>query len=130
MADPQLQEHVSHESNESYDQAVQEVYTFAAEQMANGASNAEVIASLMYNGLDQETASVVVGNLARERSKAIRKSSYNGMLLGAAIGGGALLFTAVSYKMASSGGTYYITYGAIFYGGYVLLKNLITYLKN
>jgi hypothetical protein len=70
----------------------------------------------MENGLDKESAMIVVSNLARMRSEAIGAAGKKDMLYGAlwCIGGAGV--TLVTYSLASNGGPFIIAFGATIFG--------------
>lgn len=99
-----------HEPSEQ--QILQAVYAFAAKQMKSGSSPQQVQARLVEEGLDQDSAAIVVSNLVDVRSKAGRKNMLQGALW--CLGG--IVVTAATYSAASAGGTYMVAWGAIIFG--------------
>jgi len=116
--------------NTSEDNYVQAVYLHGISLMKAGMTDNQVIHGLMDEGLDQDSAGIVVTNLASERSRQQRKGYIKSMFFGAIwfVGGSAI--TLATYSAASSGGRYVVTWGAILFGGYQLLSGLIGYLSS
>lgn len=102
----------------SEEQMVQAVYDFAANEMLKGATPQQVQARLIEQGLDTETAGIVVSNLVAARSDAIRGAGNKNMLYGALWCVGGLVVTVWTYSAAASsgGGTYVVAWGAILFG--------------
>jgi len=105
-----------HEPSASERQFVEAVYAFAAEQMKSGSSPQQVQARLVEEGLDQDSAGIVVSNLVDLRSEAIREAGRKNMLYGALWCIGGIIVTAATYSAASPGGTYVVAWGAILFG--------------
>jgi hypothetical protein len=59
------------------------------------------------------------------RTTASRQIIFGGALL--AVG---LVITVATYRMASDGGTYYVSYGPVIGGVVLLIRGLIGYLRN
>ncbi|MEQ8786429.1 MAG: hypothetical protein RIC55_09020 [Pirellulaceae bacterium] len=109
----------------SQEEAVEAIYRYAAEQMAAGHSNASVKADLMQQGLDPQSAEVVVDELSRVRSDAVRSAGLRNMGIGALWCIGGIAVTAITFSMASEGGgSYIVTWGAILFGGIQFLRGL------
>ena len=108
----------------SEEEMVQEVYEFAAEQMSNGASEQQTRSLLVQQGLDPESAVIVVSNLTQMRSEAIRKAGKKEMLYGALWCVGGTIVTVATYAAASGGGTYIIAWGAIIVGAIQFFRGL------
>jgi hypothetical protein len=92
-----------------------------------GKSRAQIETELKSIGLGQESASGVVNRAFQLRKKAHRDVAGRNMLFGALWCVGGTLFTVWSYQSASQGsggGTYFIAWGAILFGGIQFLKGL------
>ena len=113
----------------SEEEMVREVYEFAAQQMQSGASERQIQDSLIQNGLDQESAMIVVSNLTRMRSEAVGAAGKKDMLHGAlwCIGGTAV--TVVTYSAASNGGPFIIAFGAIIFGAIQFCHGLVRWMR-
>ena len=109
----------------SEEEIVQAVYELAAEQMKNGASEQQIQSMLVEKGLDQESAATVVSNLTRIRSEAIREAGRKNMVYGALWCIGGIVVTVVTYRAASSGGTYVVAWGAIVFGAIQFFRGLV-----
>lgn len=113
------------QSDPAAEQAVREVYDYAAGLMAAGQSNSQVRQQLMQQGLDAETAGIVVNNLSSARSSAVRGAGMKNMLFGALWCVGGTIVTVATYSAASDGGTYVVFWGAIIFGAIQFLRGLI-----
>jgi hypothetical protein len=113
----------------SEEEIVREVYEFAAGQMMNGASAREVRASLIHNGLDSQSAGIVVSNLVKMRSDAVAAAGKKEMLYGALWCIGGIAVTAGTYAAASNGGPYIIAFGAIIFGAIQFFRGLVQWLR-
>jgi hypothetical protein len=105
-------------------QFIQEVYQRAAKLANEGKSKDKIQTELNAMGLNQETASVVIENVFRMRKKAHREAGARNILVGAAWCVGGIAVTALTYQMASGGGTFIVAWGAILFGGIQLVKGL------
>jgi hypothetical protein len=110
-------------------QAVEQLFQIAAQQMQAGKSDAQIQAYLQENGATKEAAETVVSELRPEYQKAYQEAARKDMLHGGLWLGGGLLVTGVTYSMASEGGSYFMTWGAIIFGGIQFFKGLVRSLK-
>lgn len=106
------------------EEMVQAIYTYAAEQMANGVSDDQVESMLMAKGLDRETASIVVSNLAEHRDKARASAGQREMVVGGLWCAGGLAVTILTMQAAAGGGTYVVAWGAILFGAIQFFRGL------
>lgn len=115
------------ENQNGEENAVNQIYEYAANLMVNENKNAlETKNTLIEQGLDEESASIIVANL-EQRIKAAKKENANkDMLYGALWVIGGLVVTGATYAAASDGGNYVAFYGAVMYGGYRFLKGLFS----
>jgi hypothetical protein len=112
-------------------QSVQQVYDYAAELMAKGQSDSIIQGQLLGIGLDQESATIVTDNLRSQFQEAHLAQAKKNMLHGGLWFGGGSLITGVTYAMASAeGGSYFMTWGAIIFGGFQFLQGAYQYLKH
>lgn len=89
-----------------------------------GKSKAQIEAELKSTGLSQETVSSVINRVFELRKKAHRDVAGKNITLGAIWCVGGIVVTALTYQMASGGGTYFVAWGAILFGGIQFLKGL------
>ncbi|MBP6870982.1 MAG: hypothetical protein KBC43_03155 [Bacteroidales bacterium] len=109
---------------------VEDVYAFAADLLANkGKSPEEVRQSLIQSGLDLESADIVVNNLLGEIRKAKKERADKDILYGGLWFFGGLVVTAITYANAAPGGTYFLAWGAILFGGIQLVKGIVNSMK-
>ncbi len=107
--------------------AVDQIYDYAANLMINDKKNAkETQRALIDQGLDEESAFVVVNTLEEQIKEAKKKNAKKDMLYGLLWAVGGLVATALTFAAASDGGRYVAFYGAVFYGGYRFLKGLFS----
>jgi hypothetical protein len=92
----------------SQEQVVQAVYGYAAELMKSGHSEWEIKSKLMGQGIDEESASVIVNNLITLRSQATQKAAKRNMIIGGLVCLVGIVVTVGTYAGASGGGTYIV----------------------
>ena len=115
------------ESNQTNTQeAVDQVYGFAANMLIKeNKTNYETKAALMEQGLDEESASIVVDNLEQQIAQAKKEKANKDILWGAIWCIGGIIITAVTYSAASNGGgTYVVAWGAIIFGAIQFFKGV------
>lgn len=115
----------SQEPEMTQEQMIDAVYQFAANEMAAGASDQQVIERLMEKGLDAESAQIVVTNLGEARSKAVQSAGTKNMIYGALWCIGGIVVTAVTYNSAQGGGKYVVAWGAILFGAIQFIGGLV-----
>jgi len=104
-------------TTEEKQRTVDQIYSFAANLMVNQKMNAdETRRKLVEQGLDEESATIVVNNLEKEINKNKKEKAEKNMLYGALWFIGGVIVTAVTYSAASGGGTYVVAWGAIIFG--------------
>lgn len=105
-------------------QFIREVYQRAANLANQGKSKDKIKTELNAMGLNQETASTVIENVFRVRKKAHREAGARSIMVGAAWCIGGIAVTALTFQMASGGGTFIVAWGAILFGGIQFLRGL------
>jgi len=111
----------------SEDQVVQAVYEHAASLVKDGKSKPEVVADLVSQGLNEDSATAVADNIFIFRAKATKKAGEKNMLFGALWCIGGIVVTALTYQAAASspaGGHYIVTWGAIIFGAIQFFRGL------
>ncbi|WP_430814381.1 hypothetical protein [Carboxylicivirga sp. RSCT41] len=99
-------------------EAVDQIYNFAANLMVNEKKNAsETRAALVEQGLSEDVAGTVVKNLQSQISDAKKKRANKDILWGAIWCVGGIVATAAEIG--------YIFWGAIVFGGIQLIRGLI-----
>ncbi|GAA4364707.1 hypothetical protein GCM10023185_34440 [Hymenobacter saemangeumensis] len=106
-------------------QALQAMYNFAAQHMAAGKNNLQIHGLLVEQGMSSAAAEEVVTELRMEFHAIRQAEARKDMLHGGLWLGGGLLVTIITYSLASDGGSYVMTWGAIIFGGYQFLKGLV-----
>jgi hypothetical protein len=116
------------EQKPSNQQVVRAVYQYAADLLAVGISNQEIINKLKEKGLDDASASAVVTNVLKMRDQAARQSALKQIAIGAAICLVGMIITVGTYSAASpGGGRFVLAWGAIIFGGFQFIRGLRAY---
>jgi hypothetical protein len=105
-------------------QFVREVYQRAANLANAGKSKDKIQTELKEMGVSESTASVVIENTFRALKKAHREAGARNVFVGAAWCVGGVVVTALTYQLASGGGTFIVAWGAILFGGIQVLRGL------
>ncbi|QGQ21315.1 hypothetical protein F1728_00755 [Gimesia benthica] len=87
----------------SQEEMIQAVYHFAAEKMRDGASNQEIQKALMEQGVDEESAGIIVTQLNELRDQQAKEAGQKNMMFGALWCIGGIVVTALTYSAASEG---------------------------
>ncbi len=104
---------------------VNSIYDYAANLFINEKmSEKKVKKNLVEQGLDEESALIVIENLKKQIIDAQKEKSKKNMQYGALWCIGGLLVTAISYFEAGSGGSYMFAWGAIIFGAIQFLRGL------
>lgn len=111
-------------AEQSQEELVQALYQYTADLMSDGLSESDIEAKLQEKGLDAESASMLVRNVMGLRSKAMRAAGKRDMIYGALWCIGGILVTVITFLMASGGGTYVVTWGAIIFGAVQFFRGL------
>ena len=114
-------------TKQTQEDMVQAVYQYTAQLMIDGAKDQAIINNLIEQGLDAESAKVVVSNLAEARKQQKQKQGNKNMGFGALWCIGGLVVTAVTYSAASNGGHYVVAWGAVVFGTIQFLQGLFQY---
>lgn len=112
-------------TEQTQEEYTNQVYDYAAELMRNKTPDKQIVANLQEQGLDEESARVVVNNLAVVRAQQKRKAGLKNMLYGGLWCIGGIAVTAITYNAASSGGSYVVAWGAMVIGGIQCLGGII-----
>lgn len=87
----------------------------------------EAIQELIYHGLSEENADIVVQNIYNEIRHAKKQRANKDMLHGFLWLAGGSIITALTYMGAKDGGgVYFVFWGAIIFGGYQFLRGLFS----
>jgi hypothetical protein len=119
------------ENKSNGEKAASEIIDYAANLMIHENKSAkETKLTLIQNGLDEETASLIVMNLEKQIQDVKKDAANKNMIYGLLWAVGGIVATGATYSAASEGGTYVAFYGAVIYGGYRFLKGLFYKLFN
>lgn len=108
----------------SQDEMIEAVYHFAAEKMRDGASNQEIQKALMEQGVDEESAGIIVTQLNELRDQQAKEAGQKNMMFGALWCIGGIVVTALTYSAASEGGSYVVAWGAIIFGAVQFFRGM------
>ena len=107
-------------SEPTEEEYIQQVYNFAANlHVEQKMSKDDTIRKLMEEGLDRESATIVINNIRSSCRKELGKHLFFSLLW--LIGG--IAVTAATYQMAEGGGSYVVAWGAILYGFVASISN-------
>lgn len=105
------------EQKNDHQETIDQVYNYAVNLMVNEKKNpAETKAALITQGLDEESAGIVVSNLEEQLSDAKKERAKKDMLYGALWCVGGIVATAAHIG--------FIFWGAIIFGGIQFFKGL------
>lgn len=106
-------------------QAEVRIYEYAAQLLIDQKMHPDDVKNtLVQQGLDEESAAIVVDNLEEQISAAKKERSQKDILYGSLWLVGGLAVTLFTYSSASGGGTYVVTWGAIIFGAIQLFRGL------
>jgi len=102
-----------------------EMVDYAMRLLADMNLESDVIQELVKNGYKQDNAEAIVAEASYLLAKKTKRTKIQYIAFGLLFAIGGLVITIWSYiKATAHGGTYYITWGAIVFGGYLLYKGL------
>jgi hypothetical protein len=119
-------------------QFTQEMLNNVVQQLAQGKQPARIIKELEKQGWSKENATTLVdqGQQALkayqespEGRQAMASKYKRAMLFGVLWTVGGIIATVISVNVASSGGTYFVFWGAVIFGIYDFIRGLIGWLK-
>jgi len=109
--------------------ADQAVYVMAFRLLRQGRPQPQAIAELSRSGVDGATAATIVarvGLFINALRAAYRDAGLKNILYGFLWCVGGMVVTAVTYSMASGGGTYVVAWGAVLFGFIQAIRGLFT----
>lgn len=110
--------------------AVEDIYRFAADLMVNKGMNDDTIKrQLIKKGLTEKDSLTIIANLNKEVTGARKRRAKKDIIYGFLWFAGGSIVTAVTFAGASAGGSYFVAYGAIIFGGFQCIKGLINYYR-
>jgi hypothetical protein len=110
----------------------QSVYVQAFRLLRQGRSQPQAAAELQRTGLDSATATAIVVKVDMFRNvmrDAYRKAGMKNVGIGLLWCIGGILVTAITYSMASGGGTYFVAWGAVVFGAFQAIRGLFFAMK-
>ena len=108
-------------------------YSHAAVLVREGKSKADIIASLIGQGLDTASATNVVEELFSVKAKQVTAAAKRNMLVGALWCIGGTVVTVITYQAAANhpgGGSYVVAWGAIIFGAFQFLRGVFQSIGN
>ena len=108
-------------------------YSHAAVLVREGKSKADIIASLVGQGLDMASATTVVEELFAVQAKAASAAAKRNMLIGGLWCIGGTVVTVLTYQAAANnpgGGSYVVAWGAIIFGAFQFLRGVFQSIGN
>ena len=110
---------------EDAQRVIDELYSFARKEMAEGKTAEEVENALMEKGVDLASAVTIVHDCeAGEVASITTRGSLAPVVWGGVICLIGLVVTVGSYSAASGGGTYVVAWGAILFGALQMIQGL------
>lgn len=106
------------------EQAVQQIYQYAASLMRSGTKPDIIRQNLVQRGLTAEQANIVVINLQKARKKALQQAGQRDLLIGAGVCLLGIVITVATFSAARGGGTYVVAWGAIIFGAIQFFRGL------
>lgn len=102
-----------------------EMLEFAYNLLVETNVYSEVVEELKKRGCKQEEAEKIATDASNYLEKKAKRDKIQYIVLGLLFAIGGLVITLWSYaKAANQGGTYYVTWGAVVYGVYLIYKGL------
>lgn len=102
-----------------------EMVEYAKQLLGNLTVESDVIQALVQKGYKQDDAKNIVDEASTLLTKKAKRTKIQYIAFGLLFAIGGLVITLWSFTKAyAHGGTYYITWGAVVFGGYLLYKGL------
>lgn len=99
----------------------------AIEMVLQQHRDADITTALAGYGVSDADATGLIDGARKEIVTAKRQQAMRGMGIGALWFVGGLVVTGGGYLMASPGGSYMITWGAVIFGGFRIITNAVAY---
>ncbi len=100
----------------------------AIQMVADKEAEPAIRAALVDIGIPEADMPAIITNARKLVFDAKRKHALKGMGIGALWLVGGLIITAAGYLMAGEGQSYFVTWGAVAFGGFRVVVNLFAYL--
>jgi hypothetical protein len=104
----------------------QKIYEYAITEIGNGKSNDEVVSMMKQHGVNAKDGLPIVEKLRLDMAQAKQDRAKRDIRNGALWSIGGLAVTGLSYASASGsgGGSYFVCWGAVIFGGIQLIRGL------
>jgi hypothetical protein len=120
--------------------AFNDLYVYVAKEIGRGIKIQQIVKALNKLGFTDDDALNFIGRVQKDieqyrespEAKRIMAEKYQKVMLSGVLWFfGGLLFTGITYGVASSngGGTYFITWGAMLFGAYDFIRGLFGWIK-
>ena len=103
---------------------VRDAYRWAFIQLSEGVNASLVLADFIRVGWDQGVAADIVNRVKATLKEDRLEQANSDILKGSLWFVGGVIVTGGGYLLTGGGGSYLVTFGAIIFGGYQLLKGL------
>jgi|SRR5208282_2547168 len=117
-------------ANAQTEKSIEDIFSYAARLLNGGASRSQIEVALSERGLAASSSAIVLDNLFRV--KALKAAGLGDIITGGLWCLAGILITALTYAAASSesgGGTYFVAWGAVVFGGYQALRGSVRLAK-
>ncbi len=109
----------------SFEELTKSLMIYIAQRMKKGASDKKIQEELVAKGLQEATAMTLVSKMRAAYDRESAKAGPKNMLIGALWCVGGIIVTAVTFSLATGGGTYVVAWGAIVFGAVQFIKGVI-----
>jgi hypothetical protein len=107
------------------EEAAAKIYKYAAQLAIDGRTFADIQADLIEKGIDKESAVAITDDIKKQIQKGAVKRGRRNILLGSIFFLGGLIVTIWTFSSALLyGGSYYIAWGAVLFGGMQLARGI------
>ena len=112
--------------NNEQQEIIDKIFDYAANLMVEEKkSPIETLSALIDEGLDKESAIIVINNIEQQIKDAEKARANKDMLYGALWCIGGIIVTVVTYSIAEGGGIYFVAWGAVLWGAIQFIQGII-----
>jgi hypothetical protein len=108
----------------SQQEAIQQLYNYAAGLKSDGRSEDDIKADLVTQGVDEESAGIIAADIEVQFADLKNKAANKNMLYGGLWCIGGTIVTIATYSAAEGGGRYVVAWGAIIFGAIQFFKGV------